>query len=143
MDAHPRCVVGPLVVKTSTDPDTARAAAQRRQVIAFAVTSLLLNWCAAAVARESISASEAARHVRRDRDGVRDGGGRVWFMPVQSGYDQAGGSVVWRRDEPLPFARFVGPSISAKGAAPKRDQLGLVGRREELPDLCGVQTRAV
>lgn len=39
------------------------AAARRRQVLAITVTCVVVGWCAAAVARASISASEAAKHV--------------------------------------------------------------------------------
>lgn len=42
---------------------TMKAAARRQTILAITVTCLLLSWCAVAVARDSISASEAAQHV--------------------------------------------------------------------------------
>lgn len=49
----------------STDSKAGRAAARRRQLLTITVTvmSLMVGCAAAAVARESISAAEAAKHV--------------------------------------------------------------------------------
>lgn len=56
----------PLFMRPSSDPhDTMNtsSAARCRQVIAVAVTCLLIVWCTAAIARDSILASQAAQHV--------------------------------------------------------------------------------
>lgn len=47
----------------SINPDTRRASARRRQVLAVTTAHLVVGWYTAAVARESMSAAQAAQHV--------------------------------------------------------------------------------
>lgn len=53
----------PLAMRTRTFPDSPRAAARRRRIVVATATTLLLCWCRPVIARESISASQAAKHV--------------------------------------------------------------------------------
>lgn len=117
-------------MKLSTDPNTTRAAARRRQFLAITVTSFLIGWCAVAVARESISASEAAKHVGEtatvcgmvaSAKFVTTSKGQPTFLNLDKAYpDQPFTVVIWGDDRGRfttpPEAAFDGKKICVSGA---------------------------
>lgn len=111
VDVHRRRAVDPLAMGASADPHrttTTRIATVRRQIAAVSVTCLLIGWCAAAIARDSISASEAAKLLGEtatvcgevaSAKYVSTSKGRPTFLNLDRPYpDQAFTVVIWGED---------------------------------------------
>lgn len=114
---------------TSTDSKAGRAATRRRPFLALTAICLLVGWCTAAVARESISASEAAKHVGEtatvcgtvaSAKYVAGSKGQPTFLNIDKAYpDQVFTVVVWGDDRGRfpspPEVAFEGKNICVTG----------------------------
>lgn len=102
-------------MRTGTYPDTPRAAARRRRILAATATTLLLRWSTAALARESITAGEAAKHVGEmatvcgtvaSAKYVAGSKGQPTFLNLDKAYpDQVFTALIWGDDR----GRFSSP----------------------------------
>lgn len=116
-------------MRTSTDSNARGTAARRRAALAITVMCLVVGWCGAAGARESITASEAAKHVGESATVcgsvasakyVAGSKGQPTFLNIDKAYpDQVFTVVVWGDDRGRfpspPEVAFEGKNICVTG----------------------------